>query len=106
MLIRLVYASTLSALILNDVIEGIVAKAAIRNSETGVTGILAIEDRKICQVLEGEEVVVVGLFREIEKDDRHGGVIEIERRRISERSFPEWSMTRRPMLDVVMMALA
>lgn len=105
-MIRLTYASTLAAETGAHDVEAIVDHSARRNGERDITGILAIEDRKICQILEGPAERVLPLYDLIRADPRHSGVVELDRRAIETRSFPDWGMTRRPMFDVVMLAFA
>lgn len=105
-MIRLVYASTLVPLTTGSDIDEIVAHSAVRNADRGITGMLAMEGDRICQILEGPDEAVLDLFARIAHDNRHQGVAEIERRSIERRAFADWTMVRRPMIDVVMMAFA
>lgn len=105
-MIRLTYASTLDPDTTMVDVEEIVAHSARRNVERAITGILAIEDHNVCQILEGPAESVLPLYDLIRADSRHVGVVELDRRAISERSFPNWAMTRRPMFDVVMLVYA
>ena len=105
-MIRLTYASTLQDSVGSDDLDAIVAHAARRNAEAGISGIRAVEDRRVCQVLEGEEKAVETLYQRILADPRHDGVVELARHPIDSRTFADWSMSRRPMFDVVMAAFA
>ncbi len=105
-MIRLTYASTLKENVGPGDLDAIVAHSAQRNAEVGISGILAIEDRRVCQILEGEAEAVDALYRKILADTRHDGVVELARHAVDSRTFGDWSMSRRPMFDVVMAAFA
>lgn len=104
MLIRLTYASLLAPHCDHSCIDDIVAKAAPANQAHGITGILAIDGDHVLQILEGPEAAVVGLYDHIRKDDRHHGVVEIDRTAIRAPHFGAWGMVKRSMADAVMMS--
>lgn len=104
MLIRLTYASRLAPHCDQACIEGIVAKSAPANRERGITGILAVDGDHVLQILEGPEPDVLGLFEHIRRDDRHHGVVEIDRIAIAAAHFEAWGMVRRSMADAVLMS--
>ncbi|MFD2239328.1 BLUF domain-containing protein [Aureimonas populi] len=105
-MIRLVYSSNLSAHTTAADIDEIVERSAMRNADLSITGMLAMEGGRICQILEGPEDAILYLFARIETDERHHGVVEIGRQPIERRAFERWGMIRRPMMDVVMIAFA
>lgn len=100
-MIRLIYLSVLKPDVSELDLERIVEEAARYNQSIGVSGILAVEDRRICQILEGSEAAVDKLFAKIMRDERHWGVVDIDRRPLHERRFGRWSMVQRPMVDIV-----
>lgn len=104
--VRIVYVSTLQPAITDEEIEAMVEKAAAFNKSQDITGILAFEGRRVCQILEGPAESVEALFASITRDPRHEGVVEIVRAPIGEVSFDGWGMVRRPMIDMVMAAFA
>ena len=104
--LRIVYVSTLEPHLTEADIAGLVEKAAAFNKAHGVTGLLAIEGRRVCQILEGPDDAVEALFRSIRKDARHSGVTEIVQAPIEATTFQDWGMVRRPMIDMVMAAFA
>lgn len=104
-LIRLTYVSTLRPHVTDVDIDGLVAKAADFNKAHDITGVLAIEGDRVCQILEGPESAVDALFSSIRKDERHLAVVQIEHRRIVKTAFETWGMARRNMVDMVMFAL-
>jgi hypothetical protein len=104
-LIRLTYVSTLRSNVTASDVDEIVTGAARFNKAHGITGILAIDKSRVCQILEGPAEIVGRLFASIERDRRHSGVTEIERHTIDAASFEDWGMVRRDMIDIVLLAL-
>lgn len=104
-LIRLTYVSTLQPEISNADIDGLVSRAAAFNKGQGITGVLAIDNQRVCQILEGTKEDVEQLFLSIRNDQRHHTVTEIETRAIETSSFEDWGMVRRDMVDMVIYAL-
>lgn len=91
MLIRTVYASRsveISAQSLSEILDW----SRRVNFELNVTGVLCHLDGVFVQYLEGEEGTVDTLFKSISADTRHKGVLQLERRVISKRMFPDWAM--------------
>jgi len=91
MLIRLVYASRSQNQSAQD-LPAILEWSRRVNPDLEITGVLCYLDGVYMQYLEGEEHAVNGLFKSIQADKRHQGVTPLERRVISKRAFPEWSM--------------
>ncbi len=104
-LIRLTYFSTLRLYVTDADIDDLVAKAADFNKAHDITGVLAIDGDRICQILEGPEEAVDTLFSSIRQDERHHAVVQIEHRAIAKTAFETWGMARRKMVDMVMFAL-
>jgi len=53
---------------------------------------LLFHDGCFFQVLEGDADTIERTFATTSRDARHGGVIILESRAITERGFPQWSM--------------
>ncbi|PLP60794.1 hypothetical protein CYK37_00290 [Mesorhizobium loti] len=104
-LIRLTYVSTLHPEISLTDLDALVAKAAVFNQDRDITGVLAVDHNRVCQILEGPRRQVEQLFGSIRNDPRHHTVTEIETRTIEASSFENWGMVRRDMVDMVMYAL-
>ncbi|MCO5146164.1 MAG: BLUF domain-containing protein [Aquamicrobium sp.] len=104
--LRIVYVSTLAPDVSEDDIAALVDKAAAFNRAHGITGVLALEDRRMCQILEGPDAAVAALFRSIGRDPRHSGVTEIVNVPINAVTFEDWGMVRRRMIDMVVSAFA
>ena len=103
---RIVYVSTLEPHVSQDDIAALVDEAAVFNKAHGITGVLVLEERRVCQILEGPEAAVKALFRSIGKDPRHTGVTEIVNVPIDAVTFDDWGMVRRRMVDMVISAFA
>lgn len=91
MLIRLVYASRSPSHSAED-LPAILDWSRRVNAQLGVTGVLCYLDGVYMQYLEGEERTVDALFASIRADSRHQDATPLERRVISARAFPQWSM--------------
>jgi len=104
MSLRIVYVSTLRPGVTDEGLDDLVEKAAAFNKARGITGILAIEGRRVCQILEGGDAEVEALFASIQRDPRHSGVIELVHIPVERSAFEAWGMVRRPMIDMVMAA--
>lgn len=104
--LRIVYVSTLEQHVTEAELAALVDQAAAFNTSHGITGILAVEDRRVCQILEGPDAAVDALFASIKRDDRHSGIVELVRHGIDATTFDDWGMVRRGMLDIVVAAYA
>jgi len=62
------------------------------NHKRGITGMLLYQNGTFMQMIEGEKQVVLDLFDEILKDDRHTGVHTVLTGDIEKRNFEDWSM--------------
>ncbi|MBI1621281.1 BLUF domain-containing protein [Aquamicrobium zhengzhouense] len=105
-LIRLSYVSTLRTVLPAAEIDAMVADAARFNKANTITGLLAIDGQRICQILEGPAEAVGSLYASIEKDERHYGVAKIVHQPIAKTSFEDWGMVRRDMVDIAIYALS
>jgi hypothetical protein len=97
--------STFYPFVADGDVSELVAKAAEFNREHHITGVLAVDGDRVCQILEGPSEAVDALFASICEDDRHHTVIQIEHIAIPKSSFEAWGMARRPMIDMVTFAL-
>lgn len=92
MLYQMIYVSTTIKPLSTEELEAILEVSRKNNPELGITGLLIIKGRTFMQALEGEKEVVKKLYRRIEEDSRHTGVVMVSEREITERDFPTWSM--------------
>jgi len=105
MTLRIVYVSTLKPDVDETRVAEMVAKAAAFNQSRGITGMLALEGQRVCQILEGPDDAVNALYASIRHDPRHSGVAELVNASINSPTFEAWGMVRRPMIDMVTKAL-
>ena len=91
-LCRFSYFSTPVGVDFEKDIAAIVAVANQRNIELGLTGVIAIENGRYHQILEGKLEDVVVLMNSIAFDKRHHSLVSGVARKITQRSFGKWSM--------------
>ena len=91
-LCRYSYFSTPVGLNLEQDIADIVAVASTRNLELELTGVIAIENGRFHQILEGRLKNIETLMRSIALDKRHHSLVSGVARKIVRRSFVNWSM--------------
>lgn len=93
---RLLYTSTSclepTELTIEEQVEAIARKAALRNEETGVTGVLVFVEDQFIQILEGESDAVEDAFERICCDFQHTNVKLIDLIAVKERLFGAWNM--------------
>jgi acylphosphatase len=105
-MLRIVYVSNLRPTMSVADLDALVKQAAAFNQANDITGVLALEDGRVCQILEGPDEAVAALFASIRKDERHTGVTELTNHAIDRYSFEGWGMARRSMVDMVTFAFA
>lgn len=98
-MIRILYFSTARPAVDSAEVDRIVAHAAAKNARLGITGALAYNGRNFCQLLEGEEQVIMDLLKVIEADPRHAGFKVLDQKEIEARHFSDWTMERVSELD-------
>ncbi len=72
---------------INDLIESVSKK----NNRNGITGLLIIKNKHFFQILEGENEEVDVLYKKIEIDSRHKGVIKLLDTRIEDHIFKDYN---------------
>lgn len=88
----LVYLSTATHLFTDDILQSILESSRRNNASKDITGLLLYHEGAILQVLEGEETAVKKLYRLLEVDPRHQGVIKVMEGEAPTRYFRDWSM--------------
>lgn len=73
-------------------IDAILDVSRRNNQRDGLTGLLAVGGRRFLQVLEGPTAQLTAAYDRIEADQRHFALVQLSRRTIEERSFPDWQM--------------
>ena len=70
----------------------ILAKARANNRRDGLAGVLYFGNGYFFQCLEGKAGAVEALLARLLADPRHAGLQVLTRKRITERTFEDWSM--------------
>ncbi|GAB2519689.1 BLUF domain-containing protein [Spirosoma aerophilum] len=86
------YLSSSTGLLSPNELARILNQSQKNNRALGITGILLYFNGNIIQVLEGEEESVNNLYEVIRQDARHTHVVQLYRKPIARRSFPDWLM--------------
>lgn len=102
-MIRLLYISCANQSMNDDELLELLEDCRKNNAKNGITGMLIYCHETFVQVLEGEQQVVEDVYRIIKNDRRHSGVTILEKKKIEERKFPEWSMGFKKLSDVDLM---
>jgi hypothetical protein len=91
---QLVYISTSRAMprVPQLEIDAILEVSRCNNARDGLTGLLVVGGRRFLQVLEGPEAALTVAYDRIQADPRHFALVQLSRRTIEERSFPDWQM--------------
>ena len=92
---RLKYVSQWAQEFDRDSIDKLVAQAAEKNAELGITGILMTSGRLFFQVIEGPAAEIDALYEIISNDERHVDVLLLNaEENVKTRIFPDWSMRK------------
>ena len=91
-MLQLIYVSAATVEFSVADLQQLLAGARENNESLGVSGMLLFHEGSFLQVLEGDEDVVLALYRKIEQDDRHTNVKMLLRSEVDERSFGDWKM--------------
>ncbi len=90
--LALTYVSSATSLFEPEDLVGLLGQARSANQDQGITGMLLYRGGNIIQVLEGEESAVEQTFSRIAVDQRHRGVLVLQRDQQPRRFFAQWSM--------------
>ena len=94
MLNRLVYFSERDPRCGDEALRNLVARAAIRNQERAITGLLIADRSCFIQILEGPRTPVSLLFQDISRDKRHKNAVLVEMSEIASYSYPQWGLAQ------------
>ena len=94
-LIQLIYASAATAPFSHDELRALLEKSRSYNSAHQLSGLLLYHESSFLQVLEGPANEVEKLEARIRLDTRHHHYLQMVRRPIETREFPDWSMAFR-----------
>jgi acylphosphatase len=103
-MISLVYISAARKLFSDQELVALLEKSRANNQRLDLTGMLLYKDGNFMQVLEGPDEAVAQLYRTIEQDPRHHGVMELLRHPVEQREFGQWSMGFRNLNDATLRA--
>ena len=93
MLKRLKYVSRFAAEMTKAEIEELASKAAVKNAELEITGVLVTAGKLFFQILEGPAENVDALYETIRGDTRHTDVLLLSvEESVASRIYPDWSM--------------
>lgn len=87
-----VYVSTATELFTTSQLQSLVEKCNQNNTKLNITGMLLYNEGNFIQVLEGEKQIILDLYKIIEKDQRHNGMLKLSEGELEQRNFPDWSM--------------
>jgi len=88
----LIYLSSSVKPMNHDQLSTLLQQCRDNNHNNGVTGMLLYQNGTFMQMLEGDKQVVLDLYDDITKDDRHTGFHKVLAGDIKERNFEDWSM--------------
>lgn len=91
-MIQLIYVSAETTPFTSKQLRDLLTQSRAANQSRGLTGMLLYHQRTFMQLLEGEPLDVLNLYRRLEQDPRHTDIRLLLRQSISERTFPDWSM--------------
>ena len=88
----LVYVSAAVTWFSESELRALLTSARFRNEHAGITGMLLYKDGNFMQALEGPEGAVCALYRRIEGDRRHRGLLVLDSGAQESRQFASWNM--------------
>lgn len=88
----IIYTSISSRKLSNDKLNKYLRKLKAKYEEKNLTGIFLYLDPYIMQILEGEEELLIKLFKKINKDSRHRKIRLIYSQPIKQRLFLNWTI--------------
>ncbi len=88
----LVYVSAAVTWFSESELRALLTSARFRNEHASITGMLVYKDGNFMQALEGPEAAVRALYRRIETDRRHNGLVVLDCGVQETRQFARWNM--------------
>jgi hypothetical protein len=76
----------------SSMVREILETSRRNNARDDLSGLLLVGGRRFLQVLEGPSDAIGNAYARIRQDRRHFALVELSRRHVEERSFPNWSM--------------
>ncbi|KAN0066087.1 hypothetical protein ACQY0O_000180 [Thecaphora frezii] len=95
-ILQVVYTSSaLTRHMSREEISDILQRSRQNNAQRDITGLLLYRDGSFVQFLEGPQHQVNSVYRKIEQDPRHRGIVRILRQTVEKRDFSKWEMAFR-----------
>ena len=88
----LIYLSSSVKPMNHDQLYTLLQQCRDNNQKNGITGMLLHQNGTFMQMLEGDKQVILDLYDDIKKDDRHTGFHTVLAGDIEARNFEDWSM--------------
>lgn len=85
----------------STVLSAILSEARKCNSRDDVSGALVCRQDIYLQLLEGSLEAVDAAYGRICRDDRHAGIKQLVRKRVSKRFFGNWAMLHDPAISLI-----
>lgn len=98
---QLVYISTAAPDLDPVDIANILEASARNNPDRGITGFLIFNGRNFLQLLEGPKNSLDALMANIQRDQRHNGVVRLEDHPVTERLCEKWTMKQLMLADSI-----
>lgn len=90
---QIVYISTARALVPGAaMLKDILSTSRRNNHRDGLTGVLVVGGCRFLQAIEGPRQSLDQAYRRIQVDERHFALVQLSRKPITTRSFPDWDM--------------
>jgi Sensors of blue-light using FAD len=90
---QIMYISTARRVAPSEAEVDDILRASRRNNRAdGLSGMLIVAERRFLQVLEGPKEQCERAYSRIRSDPRHFALVELGRKTIETRSFPDWAM--------------
>ncbi len=87
------YVSNADTNLEEDEILDLLKTSKAKNLKKGITGIFIHSEGNFFQVLEGDELVIKSLFKNISQDNRHHNIIKLMERDCSNASYTDYEVS-------------
>ena len=84
---QLIYVSSSRNLLDSVALDSLLLECQQANEHHAITGLLLYRDGNIMQAIEGDKASIYRLYRNIEQDPRHHGLITLLERPVERREF-------------------
>ncbi|MFT6408562.1 MAG: hypothetical protein ACJAQ6_001982 [Arenicella sp.] len=80
-------------------LDSLVERAAAKNMNHNISGVLSYKAGRIIQLIEGESAQIQSLYAKISNDNRHQNVLILLNIKDSQRAFLDWGMVLEASID-------